>query len=151
MLLYVPFVLLTWDFSGVRAASSTSPVNQEAVHRSGLSLRIVSYALLVQRRCLRRLCATFLVGAVRACAENDAHSMARAVVREWNVVRGQRLAGQLDECYAAAHAVGVFDLDLIARCAVAIVDLVVAPARRDARINRQACALQLEAEHKFQT
>src|SRR4051794_29699211 len=103
--------------------------------------------LFIRRRCLRRLSAAPLVGRWRACAEDDAHGVARAVVCEWNVVCGQRLAVKLDARDAATHAERVLDFDLVVRRLVPIVDLIVAPARRDTRVYHQAITLQLEAEH----
>src|SRR4051794_874610 len=92
--------------------------------RYNSTIDLISY-LFVQRRCLRRLGAAPLVRALRASAEDDAHRVAGSVVCEWNVVRGQSLAVQFDARDAATHAEGILDFDLIARSAVAVVDLVV--------------------------
>ena len=64
---------------------------------------------------------------------DHAHFVRRPALVQRHAAVGERRAVELDPRHAARHAVGVLDGDMVARPAAAVSQLVLRPARRDAR------------------
>ena len=76
--------------------------------------------------------------------------MLLSIILEWNVVRGPCLAINFNARHATIQVVRVFNLDLISRGLVTIIDLIFAPITWDAWIEMQSVAAQLKTEDLFQ-